>query len=311
MNALTRGPVTTLVVVSLLAPVSRADAAGTEAVRYWTSSRMREAIRNSAEDNRARATISAGRGQPTLAPARPGMKAIGRVYGVKADGSPWSCTGTLVDSANRSLVWTAGHCVHPGRGGDFYTNIVFAPAEQPAASGNRAPYGVWPAVHVGTTGSWARKGISRSNDRRAWRTAQYDGAALVLGVDSAGRRVDDVVGVTQHIRFRVRRSRAVRMIGYPDTAPYNGEALVQCGPARTWAPRYAIRLLGVPCRGIGPGMSGGPAIAHMNELGVGSVIGEMTLTDLRRMFVSYQGREMRKLYRQVSEYEPVQPPPPG
>ena len=179
------------------APVSTDGSAGERqpAAAYWTPARMREAIRDASRSQpRAVTSVAAARG-PRPAPSHlPGMKAIGRVFGLKPDGQPWSCTGTLVDSHNRSVVWTAGHCVHTGRGGGFHTNVVFAPGYQPQATGNPTPYGIWPASRVAVTGSWARRGVSVSGDPRVWRTAQYDIGALVLVRDLLGRPATDAVG---------------------------------------------------------------------------------------------------------------------
>ena len=258
---------------------------------------MREAIRNSGERRSWALDSAAGFGSARPAAAqRPGMKAIGRVFSTKPDGTPWSCSGTLIDSHNRSVVWTAGHCIHTGRGGAFHTNLAFAPGYQPQLTGNPTPFGIWPAFTSAAAGSWVKKGITRENEVRAWKTAQYDMAGLVLARDAAGRRAADVVGKSQHIRFRVRQRRAVRMIGYPLAAPYLGEKLMQCGPSRTRTRRWAVNLLMIPCP-LTFGMSGGPALTHVNAAGVGTVVGEMTATDFRHMFVSFQGRESRRLYR--------------
>jgi len=218
---------------------------------------------------------------------------------VAGDGQSWSCTGTLVDSANRSVVWTAGHCIHTGRGGAFHTNLAFAPGYQPQATGNPMPYGLWPAFTSAVAGSWPRRGLALERDRRGWRTSQYDMAGLVLVRDGAGRAAADAVGATQHIRFRVRKSRSVTMVGYPIAPPYNGETLMQCGPSRTRAFRFAVNLISIPCS-LTRGMSGGPALTRLNAAGVGTVIGEMTASDFRRMYVAFQGRESRQLYRYLA-----------
>jgi V8-like Glu-specific endopeptidase len=284
-----------------VAPGAGTPRAAASVKAYWTPARMREALRNSGESHSPTLAWVAGAGARTPAPAHlPGMKAIGRVFSVKPDGQPWSCTGTLIDSPNRSVVWTAGHCLHGGRGGAFHTNLAFAPGYQPQATGNPMPYGLWPAFSSAVAGSWPRKGLSHDrHGRRAWRTSQYDMAGLVLVRDPAGRPAADVVGAAQHIRFRVRKSQAVRMIGYPVAPPYNGETLMQCGPARTRIFRYAVNLMSIPCS-LTHGMSGGPALAGMDGAGIGTVIGEMTASDYRRMYVAFQGRESRMLYRHLA-----------
>jgi hypothetical protein len=141
---------------------------------YWTPERMREAIHNSGDEASAPvAQVAAHRRAGPAAAQLPGMKAIGRVFATKPDGTGWSCSGTLVDSRNRSVVWTAGHCIHPGRGGAFYTNLAFAPGYRPQSTGNPAPYGIWPAAASAATGSWTRRGVSRNGSRKVWKTAAF------------------------------------------------------------------------------------------------------------------------------------------
>jgi len=283
-------------------PVVVADAAGAggAVTTYWTPARMRAAIQNSGEGPSEVFGWAARAGGAKPAAAQlPGMKAIGRVFATKPDGSSWSCTGTLIDSPTKSVVWTAAHCIHPGRGGAAYTNLAFAPGYQPTSTGNPMPFGLWPALQWAASGVWVRKGSSVDNNRRVWQNAPHDMAGLVLARDASGRSAGQAVGGTQHIRFRVRGSRGVRMIGYPVAAPYLGERLMQCGPARSRTRRGAAGLVMIPCP-LSYGMSGGPALTRVNSAGWGTVIGEMTITDYRHMFYAFQGRESRRLYRHLT-----------
>jgi V8-like Glu-specific endopeptidase len=288
----------------LASPVLTADGASADgtgpASAYWTRARMRTAIRNSSRAEWSALASVSRASVPRPAPAHlRGMKAIGRVFGVNPGGQLWSCTGTLLDSPNGSVVWTAGHCIHTGRGGAFNTNVAFAPGYQPLATGNPTPYGIWPAARVAVPGAWARKGVSVSGDPRVWTTAQYDAGALVLSRDATGRRATDAVGAAQHIRFGVRKSRFVRVMGYPLAAPYFGETLMECGPSRTHKRRFAVRLRMIRCT-LGQGMSGGPALMRVDAAGVGTVIGGMSLTDFRHIYIFPQGSAARRLYRFVA-----------
>jgi V8-like Glu-specific endopeptidase len=278
------------------APVTSLPADTAAATEYWTSERMAEA----AERSLPRAGVAQAGPLPVPGPAHLlGMRAVGVLFSVRPDGEPRGCTATLVDSPNESVLWTAGHCVHTGRRGAFHTQLVFVPGYRAPRWGNQAPYGVWPIAQVAVTRQWARKGINSSGNLRAWRTAQHDAAAALIARNAAGATLRDAIGVAQHIRFKVRRARGVRMIGYPGAAPYLGNTLMQCGPGRTRTEPYAPNLFGIPCS-LGPGMSGGPALVRLDPAGVGTVIGQMTLTDLRRMFVSYQGNAIRNLYRTMA-----------
>jgi V8-like Glu-specific endopeptidase len=265
-----------------------------EAAReYWTAARMRDAIRNSSPPRVA--AIAASRATP--APTQlPGLRAIGRVFSVLPDGSNYSCTGTLVDSVNRSLVWTAGHCLHRGRGSVFHTNVVFVPGYQPPATGNFAPYGIWPAAWIAATGSWIRRGFVGPDGTGSWDIPRFDAGVLVLSRDAAGRTLTDALGVSQHIAFRGRVRRSVRLIGYPTHAPYAGEQMMQCGPARARRRPWARKLRRIPCR-LNHGMSGGPALMRMDATGIGVVVGPITAFDLRHgLYFSDNRGELRRLY---------------
>jgi V8-like Glu-specific endopeptidase len=261
---------------------------------FWTPARMRDAIRNSSTPQRA---VLAARSATPAPTHLPGLKAVGRVFSTLPDGSGYSCTGTLVDSANRSLVWTAGHCLHRGRGSAFHTNVVFVPGYQPAATGNSAPYGIWPAAWIATTGSWLQRGYVGPDFTGGWDVPQFDAGVAVLARDPAGRTLTDALGVSQHIAFSTRVRRPVRVLGYPAHAPYTGEQMMQCGPQRAIRKPWAKRLRRVRCP-LNHGMSGGPAITRMDPAGVGVVVGPISAFDRRHgLYFSDNRGELRLLYR--------------
>ena len=96
------------------------------------------------------------------------------------------CSATVVEDpahpGKSNLVWTAGHCVHAGKKGGWYRNIVFVPSyndagKTAAAAAERrrgrevAPYGVW----------WARLGADlRPVDRRRAARPAVTGASVRL-----------------------------------------------------------------------------------------------------------------------------------
>ena len=96
----------------------------------------------------ARSRPSAKLATPVLDPSAPGVRAHGKVFfTVKGGTDPgdFVCSGTAVNSRNRSVVWTAGHCVYDAElGGGKSVNFSFVPAY---ANGN-APYGEWPAKQL-------------------------------------------------------------------------------------------------------------------------------------------------------------------
>jgi hypothetical protein len=47
-------------------------------------------------------------------------------------------------------------------------------------------------------------------------------------------------------------------------------------------------------------MSGGPALTGIDPTGIGTVVGEMSLSDYRYMYVPFQGIELHRLYRYLT-----------
>jgi hypothetical protein len=93
-------------------------------------------------------------------------------------GTNYVCSGTALSSENRSVVWTAAHCVNGG-GGPWYTNWLFAPARRDGSN----PYGTFAARELWSTSGWASGG-----------DISYDLGAAVVNV-SGGSLLVNAVGV--------------------------------------------------------------------------------------------------------------------
>jgi V8-like Glu-specific endopeptidase len=235
--------------------VQGAQAAG---ARTWTAERMRRAEARVAQSQRPRRKRRRNwtRLNPTaklVTTDLPGTRTVGRLFSKKPDGTDWVCSATLVDSANRSVVWTAGHCVHTGRGGAPHTNFAFVPGYRPQAAGGPAPFGVWPATHWGTSTSWTVEGDANHFRR--------DFGGVVLAKDGLGRTLTDVLAAAQHIAFARKAPTKVATFGYPALAPFNGESIYQCGPNRLGRTARVggagPNPLGISCSQTA-GASGGP-----------------------------------------------------
>ena len=123
-----------------------------DAVRaYWTPARMKAAVpadrvRAAGGGNHAKRKPGGGSTYPytsyevtspyTAAPT----STHGKVFFTEGS-TNYVCSGTALTSANRSTVWTAGHCVNEGPGA-YVTNWSFVPAYKDGA----APLGKWPAT---------------------------------------------------------------------------------------------------------------------------------------------------------------------
>jgi hypothetical protein len=182
--------------------------------RYWTAARMRNAI---PADKVLSGSFAAGPKKPKAAPAQQipppytsqPTSTNGKVF-FTDDGLNYVCSGTSVLSGNKSVVWTAGHCVHDGAS-NFHTNWSYVPGY---ADGSR-PYGTWTARSLLTTSGWANSG-----------DFSYDNGAAVVSLNG-GSALTDVVG-GRNIAFNYPRQQQYAAHGYPAAPPFNGQRLWVC-----------------------------------------------------------------------------------
>ncbi len=129
-------------------------------------------------------------------------------------GENMSCSASVVDAANQSVVMTAGHCTYRSSLGGLPTSAEFIPAY---VDGSR-PLGTWPSQSISVAAPWIASGHSH-----------YDYAFVVLGRNANGQAVEDVVGGFP-IGFNQPRGGPIRALGYPaePNPPYNGERLTMC-----------------------------------------------------------------------------------
>ncbi|MEK8169585.1 peptidase [Streptomyces sp. M19] len=181
-------------------------------------------------------------------------RTVGRLF-FHAQGEDASCTATVVDSGNRDVVVTGGHCAvthdllgeHP----EWIGQALFVPGFRDG----EAPYGTF-VVRTGVADSrWVESGENTA----------YDQAFLVLNENESGDRVADAVGATQKIAFDAEQGVPVQEFGYPRVAategPHSGRPefigrrLAHCYGTAVATPDD---MWGVPCD-MGGGSSGGPA----------------------------------------------------
>ncbi len=158
------------------------------------------------------------------------------------NGGTGQCSATVVADPARpgrsNLVWTAAHCVHEGKGGDWYKNLVFVPAynSSGAASDHHraslaevAPLGQWWADKVITSPLWTTEG-TRGGDA----ANQYDFAVIkVRGPEGESRSLEEVIGTAVPVWFDAPREQlAIQAWGYPALAPFDGQELERCDSGR-------------------------------------------------------------------------------
>lgn len=160
-------------------------------------------------------------------PSAPPFNSNGRLFfrigpEDQPDGNAFSCSGTVVSSRGRNVVFTAGHCVVDPPSTDnpsptWAYDIVFVPGYR----AGEAPFGQFATRDMITT-----KGQRDRGDRR------YDIAAVSLKPGSSGP-VEKVVS-SRKIEFGADLAgRSVELFGYP-TEPgpqFDGEQLVRCVPS--------------------------------------------------------------------------------
>lgn len=194
-------------------------------------------------------------------------KTIGRLF-FSIPGSPytWVCSASVVNSTNKSVVWTAGHCVYsPGVG--FHTNFLFAPARFLSAN----PFGTWTAKTAITLVGWTNGLL------------EYDHGALVMNLGGLGTPalIGDRVGWLGFVA-NVSRQQHWHDFGYPleardlgTTAPgpqFDGVHQEIC--TASWAandlptgtPGVDPQTIGIGCDQTG-GSSGGPWLIDYSGVG--------------------------------------------
>ncbi|WP_228717977.1 trypsin-like serine peptidase [Kitasatospora acidiphila] len=206
-------------------------------------------------------------------------ESVGRLFFTFSDGYDGSCTATVVNSANRSTIITAAHCLRgvgaPAIDKTWNHNLYFVPGYR---NGTK-PLGGFSIKNAATSSRWdADPSKTTSSDVAV---AGYDTGILVANRSAQGRRIAEVTG-SQRIAFtKPVEDEFIHTFGYPKdqlnnpSAKYNGSRMIHCaGPAQP-GPKAPL-LWGEPCD-MSHGASGGPHLARFDtRTGVGTVVGVTT-----------------------------------
>ena len=131
----------------------------------------------------------------------------GKLFGKDRKGA-YDCSATAMVSQNRSVIFTAGHCVRLG--GAWAKKLVFVPAYQ---YGQR-PFGAWVWDLIRIPGQWA----SRQNDN-------FDYATVAMS-PQRGVRLTDAVGGAG-LAWNQPRGVYFTLFGYPSNY-FDGEQMTGC-----------------------------------------------------------------------------------
>ncbi|MFY1635335.1 trypsin-like serine peptidase [Solwaraspora sp. WMMB335] len=234
-----------------------------EVTEFWTAERMASAVDLTFAGS-AQATETPSRAaRPdgpagAVAPVKPSIDsgddvgillneslAVGKVYFTTPTGGTASCSASTVASGKRRLVMTAGHCVHQGPGGQWYSNWQFVPRYR---NGSR-PFGTFVASSLNTRTAWINSGSY----------AEDMGIAIMANGGSYGLKVVDTVG-GHGMRWNWGYGVATTALGYPSNLG-GGESQYYC-QSSTWNPGgQQIRMY---CN-MTYGSSGGPWLQEYND----------------------------------------------
>jgi hypothetical protein len=200
---------------------------------------------------------------------------VGKLYfdRQKGPGVDWRhCSATAVNSENKSVVLTAGHCVYnadpDGNGliegnGYWYESVQFCPGYEYGCR-----LGVWHSRQMFTTNSWF---YGTGNPRRI--NYADDMAVVLVKPNQSGYLVNAVGG--HGISFNQPTGLSRHALGYPAADwrfpeyNYNGEDLIYC-PGRD---RYdGFGHVEIACTMTG-GASGGPWLINPNNQWLGTLNG--------------------------------------
>ncbi|WP_194891085.1 trypsin-like serine peptidase [Catenulispora pinisilvae] len=152
-------------------------------------------------------------------------------------GNYYVCSGTVIKSQNASLVWTAGHCVHDGKGGTWHLGMVFVPAfdnsdgdpnVDPSDLSAYAPLGTFSAVHVWTSPEWVKTGDDHGGD------LAHDYAVIEVGRNADGQTLDSAIEsagakpVPMWFNAPTQQAPQISIRGYPAAEPFNGMSQWGC-----------------------------------------------------------------------------------
>ncbi len=171
----------------------------------------------------------------------------------------YACSGTVVNSENKSVVWTAGHCVYQTYSNVWNRNYTFCPGYRNAI----CALGRWTPSMQGTTAQW--QNAKCLADLRCYPDEfAYDFGILKMNAIN-GVRIANSVG-SHGLSFSGPTYQTRYLFGYPGNQS-NGQYLYFCYGSNTYV---APNMRMTPC-GAGAGASGGPWLSQINSSWLGAV----------------------------------------
>jgi len=209
-------------------------------------------------------------------------------------GEPYVCSGTVVTSKNKSVVWTAGHCIYDEAG--VHTNWIFVPGYKRGAK----PFGTFRASDAHSM--FAPNAWFDSLDQR------FDVAGVAVRPIRGTQNVEDAVG-SQGIKFNQSPRETFAAFGYPEADPFNGERLYWCNSAvrgRGYPQGTGPATLQIDCDMSGGSSGGGWIIGsykgHVGWGWVNSVVSYHNDDKATPKFGPYMGKVAREVWDLAQTY---------
>ncbi|MEV8475415.1 FG-GAP-like repeat-containing protein [Streptomyces sp. NPDC051173] len=242
---------------------------GRTAEKFWTAERM--AAAKPADTGRAAAPApGAGRSRalvgaaPTGTPQGAygdGIPMVGTFFSSTGPDGPTYCTASVVHSAGRNLVLTAGHCAKSLAGGG---QRVFVPQYRKGLDAAHQPYGVFPVDRVFTDPRYAKN--SKGPD------SNLDFGFARLSPNAQGAQAEDRTGALR-LTPTPRWSSTVTVVGYPGSRNPDQKAVSCTVPTSRLAGFHQLQM---KCGGFYGGTSGSPWITNYDARNrTGDVIGNL------------------------------------
>ncbi|MGK5521211.1 trypsin-like serine peptidase [Micromonospora sp. URMC 107] len=240
------------------------EAIAKEVAAFWTPERMASAVDLDLAKPAGATEAPSGVSKPggpagSVAPMQPSVASgddvgtqlnesavVGKVYFTTPGGGGASCSASAVGSAKRRLVMTAGHCVHQGAGGQWYSNWQFVPRYRDGAR----PFGTFVAYTLTARTAWIN---SSSFDEDMAIAIMHNGGNWGLKV------VDTVGGHGLRWNWGYNIS-LMTALGYPSNLG-GGESQYYCQSGTWHAGGQQIRMW---CN-MTYGSSGGPWLQEYND----------------------------------------------
>jgi V8-like Glu-specific endopeptidase len=174
------------------------------------------------------------------------LTTVGRIF-FTTGGRNSSCSGTAVESSNKSAVDTAGHCLYLY--GNWAENVIFCPQYD---NGNM-PYGCWAARDLEIPADWLN---APANDYH------HDMGIAIVAPNDEGNLTDLVGGAGWAYNQPI--NQPFYAYGYPAVYPFDGQTRQSCEDSSGNLWRHgAGTVVSISCNMTG-GSSGGPWFIKSN-----------------------------------------------